>query len=60
MKAPISETTIQHVFMKHNHSQQEIVIMTTLGNVSTKTLDKVQGFPHDGLTINGVKQKDEN
>ena len=33
--------------------------MTTLGNVSTKTLDKVPGFPHDGLTINGVKQKSE-
>ena len=33
--------------------------MYTLGNVSTKTLDKVPGFPHDGLTINGIKQKDE-
>ena len=39
---------------------KRVFIMNTLGSVSRKTLDKVPGFPHDGLTINGVKQKDEN
>ena len=29
-------------------------MMKTLGTVSNKTMSKVTGVPHDGLTINGV------
>lgn len=28
--------------------------MKTLGTVSKATRDKVTGYPHDGLTVNGI------
>ena len=33
-------------------------MMKTLGTVSNKTMQKVPGYPMDGLTINGVVQRD--
>ena len=29
-------------------------MMKTLGTVSNETMQKVPGYPHEGLTINGV------
>jgi len=33
-------------------------MMKTLGTVSNKTMEKLPGYPHDGLTINGVLYRD--
>jgi len=32
--------------------------MKTLGTVSKNTMAKAPGYPHDGLTINGVVYRD--